>query len=178
MAINIIFIDRDGVLNENREDYVKSWDEVVIIPGVEDALRILKDNGYIIIITTDQSAVGRDYLTIDELEDIHKKLNSELGGYIDDFFYCPHLPKDDCGCRKPKTGLLDEAAKKYQVDLKDKWYIGDKTRDIELGKNAGMKTILVLTGESKEAPKDGPFKPDQVFKNLLDAVEWIVEIET
>lgn len=172
---NIIFIDRDGVLNENRDDYVKSCSELVLIKGAREALEILKSHGYRVIVISNQSAVGRGLLTEKELMEINGHLNHALGGNIDDFFYCPHKPDDGCDCRKPKTKLVTDAAKKYGIELEGKWMIGDNISDILLGKNAGLKTILVRTGLGESVLKSGDIEPDHTADDLLNAVLWLVE---
>jgi D-glycero-D-manno-heptose 1,7-bisphosphate phosphatase len=172
--IKLIFLDRDGVLNENREDYVKSFNEMKILPGVKEALKILKENDYKIIVISNQSAVGRGIISEDTVKGINERLNQELDGSIDDFFYCPHKPEDGCSCRKPKTKLILDAAEKYGIDPKGKWLIGDNTSDIELGKNAGCKTILVKTGLGKNTITENKVEPDRIAEDLLSAVKWIV----
>ena len=170
----VIFLDRDGVLNENREDYVKSWDEVKILPGAIEAVTKLKENGYTIIVVSNQSAVGKGLLDEGSLRSINKKLNEAFTGKIDDFFYCPHKPDDGCACRKPRTRLLIDAAVKYDVDLKGTWMIGDNFSDILLGQNAGCKTILVKTGLGKKVLEMEEVEPDHVAEDILDAVKWLL----
>lgn len=173
----VIFLDRDGVINEQRDDYVKSCSELSLLEGVKTALEMLKNNGYTIIVVSNQSAVGRGIMSESDLQNINKRLNERTGGLIDDFFYCPHKPSDNCGCRKPRTKMLVDAAVKYNVDLEGKWLIGDNSTDIELGKNAGLKTILVKTGLGLKVFSEGKVKPDYVTENLLEAVKIVLENE-
>ena len=142
----IVFLDRDGVINKNRDDYVKTWDEFEFLPNTKKAIKLLNDNGYKIIIITNQSVVGRGIITEKTLTGIHEKMLKELnecGCRIEKIYYCPHAPGDNCGCRKPKSGLLLKAAKDFDIDLKKCYFIGDSETDVEAGKRAGCKTYLV-----------------------------------
>jgi len=142
----IVFLDRDGVINKNRDDYVKTWDEFEFLPNTKKAIKLLNDNGYKIIIITNQSVVGRGIIPEKTLTGIHEKMLKELnecGCRIEKIYYCPHAPWDNCGCRKPKSGLLLKAAKDFDIDLKKCYFIGDSETDVEAGKRAGCKTYLV-----------------------------------
>ena len=139
---------------------------------------------------TNQPVIARGEVSVGELEDIHKKMETELGkqgAFLDDVFYCPHHPdsgyigeikelKFECDCRKPKIGMLTRAADKYNIDLSQSWYIGDTTVDIQTGRNAGMHTVLLCTGEGG---KDRKFDvaPDYVAQDLLEAVQFILNTE-
>lgn len=132
------------------------------------------------ILVTNQSAVGRGLMTVATLSFIHKKLCdavAEAGGLITDIFFCPHLPEDQCECRKPSPGLIHQAAWKYKIDMKHAVMIGDSARDIECGKNVGCCTVLVLTGNgpntSQELDERGMI-PDAVTADLKEAAEWII----
>jgi D-glycero-D-manno-heptose 1,7-bisphosphate phosphatase len=171
----LIFLDRDGVLNELREDYVKSADELIILPGVESALSKLKEHGYTIVIISNQSVVGKGIITVDQLKEINIKINNELRGNIDDFYYCVHTYEDNCQCRKPGTLLFQQAASRYGVDIRSSWFIGDNTSDIIAGNNAGLRTILVRTGYGKQVIEAGEVKPDKIFDDLSAAVDWLIE---
>jgi len=181
-----IFLDRDGVLNK----YVGLLHEperLTLEDTTVDAVAKINTSQYLAIVITNQPVVARGLCSIEDVDDIHKKLQTLLGQnhvYLDDLFYCPHHPdkgypeenpdyKIECECRKPKTGMLKDAAAKYRIDLTKSWFIGDTTVDIKTGKNAGVKTILVKTGE---AGGDGKFNvtPDHVADNILDAVEYIL----
>ena len=151
MQKKAIFLDRDGVINKKRDDYVKSIEELEIFPNIAKYLKILKDNGFLLIIVTNQSAVNRGVLSIERLEKINRFLIKQLekeGCKIDDVFYCPHRPDEGCDCRKPKSGLLQQASTKYKIDLKQSWIIGDCDSDIEAGKNVGCRGIKININES------------------------------
>ena len=142
----IVFLDRDGVINRNRNDYIKTWDEFEFLPNAKKGIKLLNDNGFKIIIITNQSVVGRGIITKKTLNKIHEKMLKELNEYgceIEKIYYCPHTPWDNCDCRKPKPGLLLKAAKDFNIDLKKCYFIGDEVTDMQAGEKAGCKTYLV-----------------------------------
>ncbi len=142
-----VFLDRDGVINDNSHlYYVTKVSDFKILPGVKEALRELKTLGFLIIIVTNQQAVGKGLMTEEELLEIHKFMKKELP-YIDDVFYCPHI-EGTCDCRKPSTKLFELAGKKYSIDFKKSWVIGDSERDIIPGKKLGCKTIRITKDKS------------------------------
>ena len=141
-----IFIDRDGVINYNRNDYVKTWAEFKFIPGAKEAIKRINRSGKLLIMITNQSPIGRGIFTPDTLDIIHKKMLDELGkigGHIDAIYYCPHKPDDNCSCRKPEPGLILKAAADFNIDLSASWMVGDSDTDIQAGKTAGCKTMKV-----------------------------------
>jgi len=143
---NFVFLDRDGVINKNRNDYVKTWVEFEFLPNAKKGIKLLNDNGFKILIITNQSVVGRGIITEKTLNEIHEKMLKELnecGCKIEKVYCCPHAPWDNCECRKPKPGLLLKAAKDFDIDLKKCYFIGDSKTDAEAGKRAGCKTYLV-----------------------------------
>ena len=151
-----IYIDRDGVINQER-GIISDIENFELIEGVSEAIRKINKSGYLVIIITNQPVIARGELTVDGLEEIHNKMETLLGhdgAYVDDIFYCPHHPdagydgevkslKFDCDCRKPKAGMIIKAAKKYNIDLSNSWMVGDQYKDIEAGKNAGCKTAYI-----------------------------------
>lgn len=177
----IVFIDRDGVINHDSHDYIKSPSEFNFITGSPEAIRKLNENAFEIIVITNQSAVNRKMVSIAILESIFSKMKSGIknaGGIIKDIFYCPHIPEDNCICRKPMPGMIHAARKKYNIDLESSYMIGDNVKDIECAKNAGCgKTILVLTGSGIKSEKiliEKNIHPDYVAENLFKAAEWII----
>ncbi len=136
--------------------------------------------GFKIIVTTNQSGVARGYFGIETIEKINKEILNRLrkkGAIVDAMFYCPHHPDENCECRKPATGMIEAAKKRFNLDLTKSFCIGDKLTDIEFGKNAGAKSILVMTGYGeKEAKKikEKNVKPDYLAKNMIDASLWIL----
>ena len=158
----LIILDRDGVINEDSDDYVKSVDEWIPIPGSLEAIALLNQAGYQIAIATNQSGLSRGYFTINDLHAMHSKMESllkPLGGYIDSIFFCPHQDAHQCDCRKPAPGLMKEIALRYKKTdsikpLTGTPIVGDSLRDLQAGVALGASPHLVLTGrEKKHLPK-------------------------
>ena len=146
-----VFLDRDGVINQRRDDYVKNVTEFEIYDGVANAIALLKKNNYLVIVVTNQSAIGRKLLSINVLEEIHKKLENYLkenGTFLDRIYFCPHLPEDKCKCRKPKPGLLIQASHDYGIDLKNSLLIGDSKTDAEAAKAVKCRWVLLEKGQN------------------------------
>jgi len=180
-AINVVFLDRDGVINRDSPEYIKSWAEFEFLPGSLDAIRLLSQNGFSIIIITNQSAIGRGMVPRETLEDMHRRMRLAIearGGKIDAIFFCPHTPDDDCGCRKPKPGLILRAAKTLNLDPRRAVMIGDSAKDIQCARNAGCNTaVLVRTGNGRQAEtelKKRLMPPDHIADDLNAAVRWIL----
>lgn len=149
----LIILDRDGVINEDSDDYIKTPEEWIPIPGSLEAIATLNRAGHIVVVATNQSGIAHGLYTEAGLAQIHQRMQdalAEVGGHIDAIFYCPHHPDAHCNCRKPKAGLLYEIAKKYHTDFKDAVMIGDAVRDIACAKTAGCPAILVRTGKGRE----------------------------
>lgn len=181
MLQRVVFLDRDGVINKDSPSYIKSWAEFEFLPGSLEAIRKLTLSGFEIIIITNQSAINRKIIAIDQLETMHTRLNEAVesnGGKIRDIFFCPHTPEEVCICRKPKPGLIYRARKKYQIDLERSAMVGDSAKDIECAKNAGCRyAILVKTGNGMKAENrltEKAIYPDFVAQDLLDAANWTV----
>ena len=182
-----IFIDRDGVINKEINHLNKICD-FELLPRVIDALKIINNSKYLSIVITNQAAVAKGILTVEELIQIHKKMETLLGNknvFVNDIYYCPHHPDTNltngikkfiinCNCRKPKTGMIEKAVKKYNIDLENSFIIGDKTVDIQMGKNAGLKTILVRTGYGG-SDNLHDCAADQIFDDLYESVEFIIK---
>lgn len=181
-----VFLDRDGTINEY-VSVLRNIDDFKLLPRVAEAIAKINTSPYLTIVATNQPVIARGELTFAELDDIQKKMETELGkegAYLDDIFYCPHYPdegfegevaalKFESDCRKPKIGMFTHAAVKYNIDLSKSWYIGDTTMDVQTGKNAGMKTILVTTGEAGKDKKYG-VEHDFVADDLYSAVNYIL----
>ena len=141
-----IFLDRDGVLNKNKDDYVKNISELEIFPYILEPIKKLQSAGFKIIVITNQSAINRGLMTEKHLNEIHEKIQSFLiphNAKIDSFYYCPHTPAENCSCRKPKTGLLLKAIDDFSIDVNSSWFIGDRDSDIQAGRSAGCKTLKI-----------------------------------
>lgn len=175
MAKTAVFLDRDGVINRDRGDYVRSWEEFEFLPGALNALRLLATGPHRIIVVSNQSAIGRGLVSREAVDAIHDRMVEAVragGGRIDAIYYCPHSPEADCPCRKPRPGLLLRAARELDIDLRGSWLIGDDLRDLESAVAAGVRPVLVQTGHGKHLPEtelaQAPF-PFDVFEDLLEA---------
>ena len=173
MKYNAVILDRDGVIVDDT-CHPHKIEDFKLIPKAVEGLKLLKD--YKLIIITNQSGIGRGIYTVENFVEFNNHLLDELkkhGIKIEKTYYCPHKPEDNCDCRKPKIKLLKSAEKDFNINLKKSFIIGDRKSDIELGKNAGSKTILVLSGNGINAKDE--INPDYVAKDLLDATKWILK---
>ncbi len=178
----VVFLDRDGVINQDSPCYIKSWAEFEFLPRSMEALKQLTLNGFVTIIITNQSVINRNMVSIKGLDYIHRMMRKAVqsrGGEIKDIFFCPHTPEDGCDCRKPNPGLIHQAQQAYRIDLEATAMVGDSAKDIECALNAGCgKTILVKTGNGLKAKKilaEKAIYPDHVARDLYDAVDWIIK---
>jgi len=172
-----VLLDRDGVINYDSDDYIKTPEEWNPIPGSLEAIALFTTNGYKVIVITNQSGVGRGFYTKSTLAEMHKKMHrlaQEKGGEIDTIYVCPHTPDDLCLCRKPKPGLLTKFAKEKNTSLADSYFIGDKLADIQAAEAAGAKPMLVKTGKGQKTIKDNPTINHPIFENLYDAAKFII----
>lgn len=179
--MKVIFLDRDGVINENLHgDYVKKWDEFKFIPKAKEAIKVLTDAGWIIVIISNQAGVGKGIMSARAVEEINARMISEIenyGGKVKSVYYCPHRPDEGCECRKPKPGMLLNAARDLGIQLSDSYMIGDNVIDIQAGARVGCKTILVKTGlgsEHLEKRVQWSVNPDYIVSNLSEAAELIL----
>jgi D-glycero-D-manno-heptose 1,7-bisphosphate phosphatase len=164
-----VFLDRDGTLIEE-VNFLSSVDELRLFPYTFEAVKLLKDAGFLIIVVTNQSGIGRGIYDEAAMNAIHDEMQLQLEGMIDAFYFCPHLPCDGCSCRKPSLGMLESAVKDFAIDLSNSWMIGDKKIDVETGVKAGSRTALVMTGYGRSHAKQLDTRPDVLAENLLDAV--------
>ena len=179
-----IFLDRDGVLIENRSDYVRDWSQVKIIPEAIRALSLGPIKKYKVVIVTNQSAVGRGLILPETAQAINQRLINLIrdhGGQIDGVYMCPHKPEDGCSCRKPRPGLLLQAAKDLSLDLPRSWMIGDAWSDVQAGEAAGVRgTILLEPGRGTEQLLQADLEKmtsNRVFANLPLAFESIFSMD-
>ena len=183
MPSKAAFLDRDGTIIEEK-DFIKSPDQIEFIPGSIDAIKMLRSLGYKIVVISNQSGIGRGILTEKMVSDVNQSFLRRLedhGAPIDGLYFCPHHPEDNCDCRKPKTGMIERAVRELELDLKDAVVIGDKLADIQLGKNIGATTVLVLTGYGKkvldELTDSHPDEePNFVAENLSGAASWLKDL--
>jgi D-glycero-D-manno-heptose 1,7-bisphosphate phosphatase len=177
-----IFIDRDGVINANRPDYVKSWAEFEFLPGSREALVGLSGLGWPVVVISNQSAIGRGLVSAETVAEINARMVAEIeqaGGRVDGVYICPHHPDEGCVCRKPRPGLLMDAALELGLDLGCSYLVGDAESDILAALAVGVQPVLVLSGRGRvQLPRlagwEGMF---QVVEDLTEAVEWIMSRE-
>jgi D-glycero-D-manno-heptose 1,7-bisphosphate phosphatase len=176
-----IFLDRDGVINQNRSDHVKSWGEFAFLPGSLAALARLARLGWPVVVGTNQGAIGRGLVSRAEVDEIHGRMIAEVtafGGRIDAVLYCPHSPDEACACRKPKPGLLIEAAGRLSLDLSASFLVGDAESDLLAARAAGCAPVMVRTGRG-DAEFDAILRRGgggcPVADDLSAAVDWILE---
>jgi D-glycero-D-manno-heptose 1,7-bisphosphate phosphatase len=166
----LIILDRDGVINEDSDEYVKSLAEWIPIPGSIQAIADLSKAGYVIAVATNQSGIGRGLFDLDELEKMHNKLCAlveEAGGEIAGIFYCPHTPEDGCECRKPRSGLIDSIESELGLPVKNAYIVGDTQRDLEAGFNKGCIPVLVKSGKGQKTLCSLPDKNPALFSKTI-----------
>lgn len=177
--MKLVIMDRDGVINHDSDEYIKSPDEWIPIPGSLEAIAALHQEGYEIIVATNQSGLGRGYFTIEVLNKIHEKMLKAVehaGGKIEAIFFCPHVPDDNCSCRKPKPGMLFDIQNRLHLDLTQVPFIGDSYRDIEAAVASGCRPILVMTGKGRAtlAKHQHELGHVPVYENLATAAKAII----
>jgi D-glycero-D-manno-heptose 1,7-bisphosphate phosphatase len=172
-----VLLDRDGVINHDSEDFIKFPEQWLPIAGSLEAIALLNDQGYKVVVVTNQSGIARGLFDNAMLEKIHEKMQrmvSEKGGKIDAIYFCPHGPDDDCNCRKPKPGLLESFAADNKVRLSGIAVIGDSLRDLQAALAVGANPILVKTGKGQKTLIENPDLTIPVFENLYDAAKFII----
>jgi D-glycero-D-manno-heptose 1,7-bisphosphate phosphatase len=176
--MKLAILDRDGVINFDSDQYIKSPSEWRPIPGSIEAIARLNQNGYRIAVATNQSGIGRglfDMATLNAINDKMMEMVFRQGGRIDALFFCPHTAIEECGCRKPRTGMLEEIAARFHTELKGVPSIGDSLKDLQAAETVGAQPILVLTGKGKLTEKDGGLpKKTLVFQDLAEASRHLI----
>jgi len=184
MYERVVFLDRDGVINVDgfgwtEYGYVTRPEDFRFLPGVLEALKMLSEAEYRVVVISNQQCVGKGYMTEEDLEVLKEHIRvvvEDAGGKIDRMFYCTHLKEEDCPCRKPKAGLFLKAKSALGLgDIEGSFYVGDTERDMQAGKAAGLSTILVLSGKSSREDAAGwEYKPDHICGDLKEAAELII----
>lgn len=178
-----VFLDRDGVINENSPDHVKNWDEFVFLPHVCKALRWLSLAGFHVFVVTNQAIVNRGLVTHTTIEDIHKRMIAHVkrtGGSVTAVRYCPHDEYEQCFCRKPRPGMVLSLAAQWGIDLDQAYMVGDAWTDIAAAQAAGCRAILVRTGRGALHAQKAEIRihrPDYIAPDLLGAVQWMLRRE-
>ena len=177
----MVVLDRDGVINRESEDFIKTPDEWIPLSGSLDAIARLTSAGFPVIVATNQSGVGRGLFDLAALDAIHDKMRREVeaaGGDLAGIFFCPHTPEDGCDCRKPKPGLLRQIERRFDISLTGSPVIGDSARDLEAAVAVGAQPILVRTGNGRRTEKELDERSDvRVFDDLAAAVDALLEAE-
>ena len=175
--MKLVILDRDGVINHDSDDYIKSVDEWIAIDGSIEAIVRLNQAGYNVAVATNQSGISRGYFTISTLNAMHQKMYELVqlaGGHIDGVFFCPHSPSDLCECRKPEPGLLYEIADRFTVSLDNVFFIGDSLSDIQAARNANAKPVLVRTGKGERTESKLSDSTVPVYDNLSATVKALL----
>lgn len=185
-ATKLVILDRDGTINADRDDYVKSPEEWIPLPGALEGVARLNESGFHVAVVTNQSGIGRGLFDMATLNAMHLKMHglmAEVGARVDAIFFCPHGPSEDCSCRKPKPGLFEQVGQRFGVNLKGVPAIGDSLRDLQAAAAVGCETHLVRTGKaeslSDEAAAELAAKVPGTFvhANLGAAADWLIQRE-
>lgn len=174
MSNRAVFIDRDGTMAKDVQ-YCRCPEDFELFPDTAKAIKLLSEHSFKVIVVTNQSGIARGYFTEESLAKIHDKMKNELakeGAFVDDIYYCPHHPDDNCDCRKPKPKLVFEAVKDYDITLSQSFIVGDMPIDIELGQAVGCSTILISPSPDDAAGKQNA--ASYIAADLYDAAQWIV----
>ena len=178
-TVKLIILDRDGVINQDRDDFVKSVDEWIPIEGSMDAIAFLTQAGYNIAVATNQSGIGRKYFTVQDLTEMHAKMHRlvrQAGGEIDGIWFCPHTDADHCSCRKPKPGMVEDILNRFNTDARGVYLVGDSLRDLQAIDAVGGLPVLVLTGKGKKTLAAGGLPENtQVFDDLLAFAHYLIQ---
>ncbi len=179
-----ILLDRDGVINQDSDDFIKSVDEWVPIPGSLEAIALLHRHDYRVVVLTNQSGIARGLLSLATLNKIHRRMLDETrdkGGLIEAVFFCPHGPEDNCNCRKPATGMFRDVAARLKIEMSGVPAVGDSMRDLQAARDIGALPVLVNTGKGRWTQKmlmkkDSPLSPDEVidFKSLASFTDALL----
>lgn len=173
MKKKAVFLDRDGTLIEE-VNFLHRVEDLHFYSYTDEAVRLLKENGFIVVLVTNQSGIGRGIYTEAEMNVVHSRIQADLTEKIDAIYFCPHLPDAGCSCRKPNLGMIEAACEAFPIDLKNSWVVGDKKLDVDLGHNAGIKSVLVKTGYGTDHVARLEREPALVAENLLEAVRHII----
>jgi len=167
-----IFVDRDGTLIEE-VNFLSRVEDLELFPFTAEAIGMFKDAGYLIIVVTNQSGIGREIYGESDMHAIHDAIQERLSNAIDGFYFCPHLPDHGCACRKPGLGMIESACSDFDIDLKNSWFVGDKALDVQTGLNAGISAAMVMTGYGREHREIIEYGALVIGDDLLDVAAQI-----
>jgi len=174
-----VFLDRDGTLNQS-VPYLDDYSKFIFYSDTIEALQLLDSHGFMIVIITNQSGIGRGFFSTKKLDKIHNQMKLALESQkipLSGIFFCPHTPEENCQCRKPNIGMLEKASEELLIDPLTSYFVGDRLSDIQAGQSFGCSSILVMTGYGESESnmiKDEDIKPDNISENILEAAKWIV----
>jgi D-glycero-D-manno-heptose 1,7-bisphosphate phosphatase len=166
-----VFLDRDGTLIEE-VNFLSRIEDLKVFPFTLEALKLLKSEGFLLIVITNQSGIGRGVYSEEAMHAIHRQMQIELDDAIDAFYFCPHLPDEECDCRKPNLGMIRKALDDFEIDMSNSWVVGDKRLDFDVGSNAGIMALMVKTGYGSQHSAEISNQAD-VAENILDAAHKI-----
>lgn len=181
--MKLVILDRDGVINQDSANFIKNTNEWIALPGSLEAIALLNQSGYRVAVATNQSGISRGLFDMATLNAIHDKMHralSQVGGRIDALFYCPHAADDNCSCRKPKTGMIEDIGRRFSLNLHEVFGVGDSLRDLQAFAAAGCKPILVRSGKGEETlaaaqlPNQSLPPNTLIFADLAEAVQHII----
>ncbi len=176
--MKLVILDRDGVINQDSANFIKNPNEWIALPGSLEAIALLNQSGFRVAIATNQSGIARGLFDMAMLNSINDKMHralAQMGGRIDAMFYCPHAAEDNCSCRKPKTGMIEDIGRRFSVDLREVFAVGDSLRDLQAFHDAGCKPILVRSGKGEETLTGGGLPPNTlIFADLNEAALHII----
>ena len=176
--MKLVILDRDGVINQDSANFIKNPNEWIALTGSLEAIALLNQSGFRVVVATNQSGIARGLFDMATLNAIHDKMHralAQVGGRIDAMFYCPHAADDNCDCRKPKTGMIEDIARRFSVNLREVFAVGDSLRDLQAFHDAGCKPILVQSGKGEETLTAGNLpKGTLIFADLAEAAQHII----
>ena len=175
--MKLIILDRDGVINYDSDDYIKTVDEWIALPGALQAIARLSRADWVVAVATNQSGLARGYYSVSALESMHQVLRDgvhQYGGHIGLITYCPHGPDDECTCRKPLPGLLEQIAEHYQTSLEDVWFVGDSLRDLQAAVAVNAQPVLVCTGKGEQTRAQSLPESTKVFADLPAVADYLL----
>lgn len=170
-----VFVDRDGTLIEE-VNFLSRVEDLLVFPFTPSSIQKLKERGFYVIVLTNQSGIARGKYTEADMHAIHDAIQLEVGGLIDAFYFCPHLPSEDCQCRKPNLGMIEAAQNDFEIDMSGSWMIGDKNLDVWIAANAGIRSVLVLTGYGVKHRALLANEPSMVVENFGHGVDRILSL--